>query len=132
MYRNLLINYEVASGFIIDWMVTGFFPNGTIGGKAPNLYDRKDSRHWKKDYLRRYGGESAIRGIPAPKGLGAIEWLPLQVPVTYPMLRLSLLRRAHEQLDRAWPKKWDHCWYALAVIESDTAQPLLNGSPIPK
>jgi dienelactone hydrolase len=31
-------------------------------------------------------------------------------------------RRAYPALDAALPARWDHLWYALAVVESDTAQ----------
>ncbi|KKK93342.1 hypothetical protein LCGC14_2693830, partial [marine sediment metagenome] len=122
MHRNALVSYEGASGFILDWMITGFFPNGTIGGRAPSLYDAKESRHWRKDYLGAYGGESALRGIPKCKGAATLEWLPIQAPADYPKLVLSFFRRAYPELDAAWPGKWDHIWYALAVIESDAAQ----------
>ncbi len=122
MFRNRLISYEGAGGFILDWMITGFFPGRTVGGRAPNLFDAKTSRHWTKDYLKAYGGESAVRGIPRPRGIGPIEWLPLQAPKYYPKLQLGSFRRAYGQLDQAWPAKWDHIWYALAVIECDTAQ----------
>ena len=123
MIRNTLAVYEGASGFILDWMVTGFFANGVIGGRAPNLYDAKASRFWKKDYLQKaLGGEEAVRGIPKPAGIAEIEWLPLQAPPDYPKLELLQHRRAYPELDAAIPAQWDHLWYALAVVEADTAQ----------
>ncbi len=122
MYRNELTTYEVASGFILDWLVTGFFPNGTIGGEAPDLYEQKRSRFWTKDYLAAYGGESAVRGFLKPKGIAPLEWLPLRAPDDYPKLDLNRFRRAYPELCAAFPDRWDHLWYALAVIESDADQ----------
>ena len=124
MHRTRPATYEGAHGFILDWMVTGFFSNGTIGGGAPGLFEAKRSRFWRKDYLRAYGGESGVRRIPKPRGIAPVEWLPLQAPAYYPKLFLTSFRRAYPELDRAWParKPWDHLWYALAVIEADTPQ----------
>jgi len=122
MYRNKLATYEGATGFIRDWMVTGFFPNGTIGGRAPNLFDAKRSRRWKKDCLRALGGEAAVRRIPKACGLAPVEWLPLQAPAQDPRLFLDRFRRAYPELDAAWPDRWDHLWYALAVLDCDAAQ----------
>ncbi len=121
MHRTPLARYETAHGFILDWMVTGFFPNATVGGRRPDLFEPKASRHWRKDYLGPYGGEAAIRGIPRPKGICEVEWLPLRADARWPKLVLPEFRRAYPELDRAWPEKWDHCWYALAVIECDSA-----------
>jgi len=122
MIRNTLAVYEGASGFVLDWLVTGFFPNGLVGGRAPNLYDAKASRFWKKDYLKSCGGEAGVRGIPGPRGIAEIEWLPLQTPRDWPKLELLHCRRAYPELDAAIPAKWDHLWYALAIVEADTAQ----------
>ena len=122
MHRTELATYEGATGFILDWLVTGFFPNGTIGGAAPNLYDEKRSRFWRKDYLKPCGGERAVRGLPKPRGLSEVEWLALQAPAEYPKLQLHPYFRAYPELREAFPKRWDHQWYALAVIASDRRQ----------
>ena len=122
MHRSKLATYEGATGFILDWMVTGFFPNATVGGGAPDLFDPKRSRFWTKDYLRAVGGEAAVRPMPRACGIAPVEWLPLRAPAYYPKLLLNSFRRAYPELNAAWPDPWDHLWYALAVVESDTAQ----------
>ena len=122
MHRAELATYEGAAGFILDWLVTGFFRNGTIGGAAPDLYEEKASRLWRKDYLKACGGEPAIRGISKPRGVAEVEWLPLRAPAEYPKLHLQHHFRAYPELRDAFPERWDHLWYALAVIESDTEQ----------
>jgi len=122
MNRTRLASYEGAGGFLLDWMVTGFFPNGTVGGAGPDLYEPKRSRHWRRDYLRPLGGEPAVRGLPEPKGIAPLEWLPLRAPAHDPRLRLDSFRRAYPELARAWPEPWDHQWYALAIVESGAAQ----------
>jgi len=122
VYRNRLATYEGATGFILDWMVTGFFPNAVGGGRAPNLFDPKKSRFWTKDYLQAVGGEAGVRRIPKARRIAPVEWLAVHAPRYHPKLFLNSFRRAYPQLDAAWPDPWDHLWYALAVIESDTAQ----------
>jgi len=122
MIRNRLATYEGAGGFILDWLVTGFFPNGTIGGKAPDLYQPKHSRFWETDYLGPYGGESGVRGLPKPTGAAQVEWLALRAEAEFPKLLLNRYLRAYPELARAWPDPWDHLWYALAVLEVETPQ----------
>lgn len=118
MTRHPLVTHDGASGFIVDWMVTGFFPNGTLDAAAADLYEPKRSQHWNHDYLSAYGGAAKVRGIPAAKGIAAVEWLPLRAPEDYPKLILLNHRRTCAELDAAFPSQWDHQWYALAVLES--------------
>ena len=63
MERRKLTVYEGATGFILDWMITGFFPNGAVCDDDPNLYESKTSRFWSHDYLAPYGGATAIRDV---------------------------------------------------------------------
>jgi hypothetical protein len=123
MIENRLATYETAPGFILDWHVAGFFPGGTIGGKEPDLFDPKQSRHWTTDHLRPWGGEEAVTDLPEPRGLAEIEWLPLRAPADYPKLWLDRFRSACPELESAWPEHWDHQWYALALVETDRPAP---------
>jgi len=124
MQRNELATYEGATGFIIDWAITGFFPNGTDCDHDPDLYEPKRSRLWKKDYLAPWGGAAAIRNFPRVRGGAAIEWLPVRSDGYAPKVWLTQLLHTCPELAKAFPgeSKWDHQWYALAIIESDTAQ----------
>ena len=119
-----LTAYDGAPGFILDWMIAGFFPSGTVCDHEPDLFDPKCSRHWKRDWLAPLGGAAAIRGRPAPRGLCAVEWLPIRADDAQPKVRLPNLLRAYPELARAFPgeRGWDHQWYALALLTSDTAQ----------
>ena len=124
MQRHELGRYENATGFVLDWMITGFFPNGTDCDHDPNLYEPKRSRFWKRDYLTPHGGATAIRGLPKPRGLSPIEWLPVHGDEQSPKIFLQQFLRTYPELAAAFPgeAKWDHQWYALALIQSDTAQ----------
>jgi dienelactone hydrolase len=121
-----LTTYEGATGFILDWMITGFFPNGVACDHEPNLYEAKTSRFWSRDYLAPYGGATAIRDAPQLRGLCPVEWLPVRGEGHSPKLWLQNFLRACPELAKAFPgeAKWDHQWYALAMIESDRAQPV--------
>lgn len=122
MLKTPLGRFETAHGFIRDWMVCGFFPNGVQQDSEPDLFEAKTSRHWRKDCLRPIGGESAIRDLPDACGLADVEWLPLRTPKAYPKLFLDRYRLSEPDLDAAWPEPWDHCWYALALVRCDKAQ----------
>jgi dienelactone hydrolase len=124
MEQRALTTYEDATGFIVDWMITGFFPSGTGGSREPDLYEAKVSRFWTHDYLAPYGGAAAIRDLPPPRGLCPVEWLPVRAEPHTPQLWLQPLLRTHPALARAFPgeAKWDHQWYALALVESDREQ----------
>ena len=125
MERRKLSRYEDGTGFILDWMITGFFPNGTQCDHDPDIYEPKVSRFWSHDYLAPYGGAAAIRGLPRPKGICPVEWLPVRGEERSPKIWLQSFLRAYPELAQAFPgeAKWNHQWYALALIESDRAQP---------
>ena len=122
MQRTPLSAYLGYTGFLRDWFVTGFFPNGVIGGESPDLFEAKRSRHWEKDYLAPWGGETALRDVGAAKGIAGLEWQALQAPKSYPKLDLREHCRMYPELAAAMPQPWDHCWYALSLVECDTAQ----------
>ena len=125
MERRKLTMYEGAAGFILDWMITGFFPNGTVCDHDPNLYESKTSRFWERDYLAPFGGATSIRDVPPSRGICPVEWLPVRGDGHSPKVWLQSFLRAYPELAKAFPgeAKWDHQWYALALIESDRAQP---------
>jgi dienelactone hydrolase len=124
MKHRKLTTYEGATGFILDWMITGFFPNGTVCDHDPDLYEPKASRFWKHDYLSPYGGAAAIRDAPQAQGISPVEWLPVRGGGPSPKIWLQDFLRAYPELAKAFPGEagWDHQWYALARIESDCAQ----------
>lgn len=119
-----LTTYEGATGFVMDWAIAGFFPNGTECDHEPDLFEPKRSRYWDRDYLAPCGGAAAVRDIPPRRGLCAIEWLPIRNAGTGPKFFLQDQLRAYPELAAAFPgeSRWDHQWYALALIQSDTAQ----------
>ncbi|MEI8242433.1 MAG: hypothetical protein WCI17_04130 [bacterium] len=125
MKRRKLTTYEGATGFILDWMITGFFPNGTVCDHDPDLYEPKASRFWTRDRLAPYGGAAAIRDVPHAQGICPVEWLPVRGGRHSPKIWLQNFLLAYPELAKAFPgeARWDHQWYALALLESDCAQP---------
>jgi len=124
MRHNPLSTYETFTGFILDWHITGFFPNGTDCDHDPDLYEPKRSRHWKHDYLAPWGGATNIQDLPKPKGNCPVEWMFIRGEPAAPKIFLQSFLRSCPDLARAFPgeAQWDHQWYALALLQSDRPQ----------
>jgi len=122
--RRKLGAYEGATGFILDWTITGFFPNGTVCDRDPNLFEAKRSRHWDVDYLAPYGGATALKRLPEKRGFAAVEGLAVRQDGFAPKIWLTQLASVYPELKQAFPgeRNWDHQWYAMASIESDRTQ----------
>ncbi len=116
--------------FICEWFICGFFPAQVRNAEPPpNLFDKKISDNWRKDWLSDWGGvEGIVGGLPKPcaeqggKSPAEIEWMHVECSEYSPVLSLQSARRASPALDSVLDRTnpGDMQWYALALVECDS------------